>query len=115
MNPITVDGNNLRNAGVPLDPGDKLPNGATLLAQRRIWTGMTRVEWIVLAMTGNKHNPFVTWHRLLTTDTPLADGEDSILDTCAFGHYHERLDEALEEFEARTTMELGRREEMIES
>lgn len=92
---------NIRSANIPNKPGAKLRNGAILLAETVIRIYEHRRDSIVLAVNPLGFQPFVTWHRVVTTDSPLATGGYEIVDTCALGYYHSGLDDALKDYEER--------------
>lgn len=85
---------------VPRHPGHKLPNGAIILAETVIRQVKFRRDSIVLAIT-NGHTPFTSWHRLVTSDSPMGAGGYGIVDTCMWGDYCLDLSVAIEKFEAR--------------
>ena len=91
--------------GIPVNPGDKLPNGAVLLDERVIRTYEFRRDSIVLCVGGGVQ-PFVSWVRTIHTDASLATGGYRIADYCDSGHYHSSLTEAIGEFLDRVAKKL---------
>lgn len=96
--PIHIE--RLGNEGCPFKPGQKLPNGAIILASKDLRRYEHRIELLVFCITSG-FTPFVTWIRLITTDSPAASSKRCIVDTCSWGHYHRTLDEGLEDFKSR--------------
>lgn len=71
------------------DPGDRLPNCATVIAFKPLPKGKAEAHSaIVLAICGGYH-PYVTW---------LYNREG---DYAVSGHYYDDLTEAVKDFEAR--------------
>src|SRR4051812_36366374 len=101
--PQPINARSLTSQGIPMMAGDVLPNGAVILDEIVIRTFDYRRDSIVLAMTNSRHSPFVTWHRLITSDSPVASGMYRIMDSCAFGEYHREIEDAVEAFQKRVT------------
>jgi len=93
--------------GVPVKPGNKLPNGGILLSEHVLVLEAHRRESLVLCVT-NSVDPFATWHRLLTSDSPLATGGYTFVDSCSWGHYFKDLKPALDNFNLRVDEQFGR-------
>lgn len=89
----------IRNAKT--SPGWLIPNGATLLLQKKIAVKEHGVEFIVLCVVQNTFQPYVTWRRFIGAEQ-LADGQSyGPLDYCFLGNYHRDLDSAIEDFNER--------------
>jgi hypothetical protein len=80
--------------GYPVKPGRRLPNGAILLAETVIRTFDYRRDSIVLAVNPDSQQPFIVWHRRVTSDSPTATGKFQVVDTCGWGDYYDDLVEA---------------------
>lgn len=94
----------LRTARYPKKPGKKLPNGG-IIVQEHIyderWNGegvIAERRSIVLCVLPSSMQPFATWDRYVTSNSPMATGGYQIVDTCVWGHYHDDLVTALEDF-----------------
>lgn len=85
---------------VPHLPGHKLPNGAIILDEVTIRSYEHRRDSIVLAISSG-HQPFISWHRVVTSDSPMGAGGFGIVDTCAWGEYSHALEPAISKFKAR--------------
>lgn len=85
----------------PRKPGKTLPNGAIILAEKVIRRYEYRQDSIVLAVNPGGHQPFVSWHRMITTDSPLATGGFHVIDSTCYGHYYSTLERAWENFLVR--------------
>jgi hypothetical protein len=85
-------------------PGTTLQNGAILLAEKPAddERGDDVRSTVVLTLQPAGHLPFVTWSRWVTFDSPTATGGKQTVETCAWGHYHATLDEALADFNKRS-------------
>lgn len=81
-------------------PGDKLPNHATLLAATWYESDESHMSGIVLAVTGTKPQPFVTWERTVDMSTTATGGTQQI-DQCFWGHYFSDLKSALTDYAER--------------
>lgn len=105
--PLNLKRQSLHGHGVPMSPGDQLPNGAIILVQRNIRIMDHRMDALVLAVSKG-HHPFVSWVRTLTTDSPLATGGFHIVDTTSWGEYDSNIDSAViafwERLEKKRTM-----------
>lgn len=103
----------IRDDGIPLKPGAKLPNGAIILMEQIVRKFDHRRDSIVLCVT-DSYQPFVTWIRTIQTDNPERNEDGShntwynVRDYCEDGHYYSKLDTALEQFEVRVTKTLSR-------
>lgn len=86
---------------IPWRLGEKLNNGAILLEKQVVRKYEFRYDVVVLALNPGAVEPFVTWHRVITSNSRRASGLYEYLDTCAHGHYHRDLDKAVEEFNRR--------------
>lgn len=86
----------------PSRPGDRLPNGAIIVAQQYHGDDSDRGEqYHVLALQpGNAAEPYVTWLRVIGIGT-LATGGWHDVDYCFHGHYHRQLDAAYADFQQR--------------
>jgi len=93
-------------AAFPKKPGEKLPNGGILLAETVLRTFDYRWDSIVLCITNTVYRPFVSWHRLVTTDSPLATGGFTIVDTCSWGEQYANIEEAVTGFNDRVADKL---------
>lgn len=100
LKPIDLTSQRLDPHGVPRKAGMVLPNGAILLSEVDVRVFTHRVDSIVLAVATG-YQPFITWHRMISTDCPFATGGYHIVDTCDSGHYHVYLEEAIREFKER--------------
>ena len=83
--------------------GQTLPNGAILLDEHVLREFDHRRDSLVLCVAPSPYTPFASWHRLVTTDSPLATGDYQIVDTCVWGEYSRTLDEAMTMFADRIT------------
>jgi hypothetical protein len=93
---------------IPHRPGQKLPNGAILLDREVVREYEFRRDEIVLCLADSPYTPYITWHRLITSDSPLATGGYHIVDTCMSGDYFKTLDEAMTGFADRVTQQRAR-------
>lgn len=91
----------IRVAHFPKTPGLDLPNHAIILHETVIREYDYRRDSIVLAINPKAVQPFVSWHRVVTSDSPTADGEFQVVDTCAWGHYHREIDTAWDNYQLR--------------
>jgi len=91
---------------IPHKPGSKLPNGGIILAEQTIREFEFRRDSIVLCITNSIYRPFYSWHRLVTTDSPLAGGGFQIVDTCAWGEQYANIEEAVDKFNDRVCHKL---------
>jgi hypothetical protein len=88
-------------------PGEKLPNGATMLDCKWHKTSSSYMAGIVLAVAGGR-DPFVTWERTVELCQTSSGGWQQ-WDYCYFGHYHTSLDDALNEYHRRVEEKLRER------
>jgi hypothetical protein len=99
----------IESANFPRKPGEKLPNGGIILVEEQIRCYAYRRDSIVLAVVpGKTYEAFASWHRIVTTDSPLATGGYQVVDTCSSGEYDRTIHEALEAFGKRVDEALGR-------
>jgi len=97
----------LRQEGIPVSPGQLLPNGATILAEQVIRTFPFRRDSIVLAVS-NSARPFASWIRTIHTDIPEKNDDGSrtswylIRDVCESGKYTSDLESAIADFNQRS-------------
>lgn len=104
--PLPINSRSLAAQGIPHRAGEVLPNGAVILDEITIRVFDYRRDSIVLALTNSPYTPFVTWVRLVTSDSPVSSGMYVIVDTCAFGNYHSEIEDAVAEFHKRVTEKL---------
>lgn len=100
-------------AGFPRKPGKTLPNGAIILAEVEIRRYEFRRDSVVLAINPGGYQPFVSWHRMVTTDSPLATGGFQTVDSCCYGRYSMTLESAMIVFNERVE-EYQKRQELID-
>jgi hypothetical protein len=95
---LLAKNDSIRNA--KKNPGQELPNGAVILAQRRLKEQDHGDEYLVLAVQPG-FQPFVVWRRLIGTQHGAVH-EFLPLDYCWAGGYHRDLADAIREYEERT-------------
>lgn len=110
--PINVDS---AAADFPRKAGKTLPNGAIILAETVIRRYEFRRDSIVLAMNPGGYQPFVSWHRVVTTDSPLATGGFTTVDSTCYGHYSTTLEGAIQKYELRVKEYEDKQGEMDEA
>lgn len=91
----------VESADVPRRPGQRLPNGSVILAEEPLRSFAYRRDSVVLAINPGGVHPFVSWHRIVTTDSPLATGGFYIVDTTVQGDYSRDLEDAIVKFKDR--------------
>lgn len=96
----------VESADVPKRAGQTLPNGAIILMEETLRQYAYRRDSIVLAINPGGVHPFVSWHRMVTTDSPLATGGYQTVDTTAHGEYSRDLNEAIDKFNDRVQKRL---------
>lgn len=102
----------MRDEGIPLAPGQKLPNGAIILAEVVLRKFECRRDSMVLCVTTG-FQPFVSWIRTIQTDilernerTGEHNSWFNIKDYCESGDYHSDLEHALHIFKHRVNEKL---------
>jgi hypothetical protein len=85
----------------PSKPGKTLPNGAIILDEIVVRRYEYRRDSVVLAINPGGVHPFVSWHRMITTDSPLATGGFTTVDSTSYGQYSTNLEDALKLFANR--------------
>lgn len=88
-------------ANFPRKPGQALPNGAIILVEWELRSYEFRRDSLVFALIPGNVHPFVSWHRVVTTDSPLATGGFHIVDSTAFGDYGREMHESFVKFQER--------------
>ena len=74
-------------------PGQELPNGATIIADRFVGDDTYAERHIVLAVKQG-FQPYAVWTRFIGIADKATGGYES-LDYCVWGHYFRDLDEAV--------------------
>lgn len=80
----------------PVKAGEKLPNGGIILAETIVREFYHRRDSIVFCVVPKSFQAFVTWHRIIHTDAPLATGGVQIKDFCDSGEYFSDLNRAVD-------------------
>lgn len=92
--------------------GHTLANGGVILKEVILRQFSYRRDSMVLCIIPNKRwEPFAIWHRLITSDSPLATGGYQVVETTTWGHYFRTLDEALEKFDIMSEEKVALMEE----
>ena len=92
--------------GIPVKPGQKLPNGAILLREDVVRVFEHRRDSLVLCVAFG-YQPFASWVRTILSDVPERNDDGShnswynVKDFCETGSYHYELADAIKAYEER--------------